>query len=112
MGLEDTLHSEWSFVSAVLLGQEGEGQLQATLSFPNILSYWEKSGAALSLGCKLIPLPVCSMEILHTPYWLCSGGSQLCSPTSWLEHHCATQLPEVVVSPSGARKQSLQQVGL
>ena len=38
-----------------------ENPLQATLSFPSRFSSWEELGTTLSLGCKLLSLPVASV---------------------------------------------------
>lgn len=58
-------------------------------------------GPTLSFGYELIHLFVHSTGTFHTCYWFCFVGNQLCSPTSWLEHHWATLLPEVIASSSG-----------
>ena len=79
MGPEDTLHSEWSYVSTPLLGWEVKGLIQATLSFPNSLSSLEGPRASLSLGYEFILLLLHSMGMLYTQYWLCSGDNQFSS---------------------------------
>lgn len=57
-GAGDTLHSGWGYVSGPLPGWEGDGPLQATLSFSNRLSGWKGLEATLRFGYELIPLPV------------------------------------------------------
>lgn len=62
MGLEDALHSGWSYVSAPLPGQEKERTLWVTLNFPNRFSSWEVPGTTFTPGYELIPLPVHTAE--------------------------------------------------
>lgn len=45
------------------------------------------------------PLSVPSMWMLHSQYWLCSGGQS--AMPACLKHHWATLLPEVFARPSG-----------
>lgn len=52
--------------------------------FSNRIFNQQGQGATLILSYELIRLPGHSRGTLHTRYWLCSGGSQLCLLTSWL----------------------------
>ena len=45
------------------------------------------SRATLTLGYKWFPLHMCSMKILHTQYWPCSGSDQLCPLAFGPAHH-------------------------
>ena len=82
MESEDTLWGEWDNVWAPFPGRKGRGLLQATFSFSSRLPVLEGHRATLFLGYKLIPLPLHSIRSLHAQYWLCSGGDQLCLPSS------------------------------
>lgn len=92
-----------------LLGWEMKGLIKAMLSFPNSLCSLEGPRTSLSLDYEFILLPLHSMGMLYTQYWLCSGGSQFSC-------HSAGESPSFISSRSccqpfwsgGARRQSAQ----
>lgn len=58
-------------------------------------------GFTFNIGYELIPLLMCSVRTLHSQYWLCSGSSQLCPPTSLLYGCWTIQILGVVATASG-----------
>ena len=112
-GLEDTLHSEWGYVSASLSGWRGEGCFRLlSVSEKGSLVVWPE--ATLSSGCELILLPVLTWEASTTYTGFALGAiSSACSSLGLRTTgpHRFQELSPAICS-HGSWRHSLQREGL